>query len=932
LEKQEKLFLLDGMGLVYRAYFAFITNPLINSKGQNTSAIYGFVNFLLKILKDHNPDYIAVALDTAEPTFRHISFPEYKAQREKMPEDLSASLPKLNEVISAFNIPILAKGGFEADDIIATITRDFKQPNLLTYIVTSDKDLMQLVTPSIKIFKPGKFNEDDEIIDEKGVEAKFGVPPHHIIDYLALVGDASDNIPGVAGVGPKTALPLILQFGTVENIYNNIDKIEKKSLQEKLKSNQKIAFLSKELVTAHYNVPLGIILSDLKRKEVNKEKLTSLFQELEFKTLINRVLDKTKPTKVEVQEIPVEIKIESTLSNINSKKHEYFILSKKEEITDLLKQLKKSRKFVFDTETTSVDPRNAQLVGLSFSFSSGTAYYIPVRDTKIEVPLDLAFDNFVQENIKISFPVDEIINLFKPIFEDSTILKIGQNIKYDILVLSNYGIEVNGIDFDTMVAGYIARSDGEHNMDALAKEYLGYQTISFDDLIEGKKDFDIRTLSIDKLGNYSAEDADVTFQLSEVLRNKISAQNMLDLSHKIEFPLIKVLASMENKGIAIDFKFLKILSTKLEKELVIIKSDIFKIAGEEFNINSTQQLATILFDVLKLPPVKKTKSGFSTDAGVLERLRNAHPIIVKLLDYRQFTKLKSTYIDAIPELVDSRTGRVHTSFNQTVASTGRLSSSRPNFQNIPIRTEIGREIRKAFIPENNNMKILSADYSQIELRIMAHISGDEAMLEAFRAKEDIHTTTAAKIFSVKIEEVTKDMRRKAKEVNFGIMYGIREFGLANRLEITNSEAKEVITRYNTRFPKVREYISDTIFFAKQNGYVMTLLKRRRYLPDIRSANAIVRQNAERQAINMPIQGTAADMIKIAMINIFNKFNEHKFKSNMLLQVHDELVFEVLNNELEEVKLIISQEMINALPLKVPIEIEIGVGNNWFEAH
>ncbi|MDA0987066.1 MAG: DNA polymerase I [Bacteroidetes bacterium] len=930
MEKQEKLFLLDGMGLVYRAYFALIKNPLINSKGENTSSIYGFTNFLFKILNTQKPDYISVIFDTAEPTFRHKSFKDYKAHRQKMPEDLSAMLPKLNQVIEAFNIPILSKAGFEADDLIATISRDFQQPNLEIFIVTSDKDLMQLINPSTKIYKPGKFNENDEIIDEKGVELKFGIPPHHITDYLALVGDASDNVPGVQGVGPKTALPLIQKFGTLENIYKNLEKIDKKSLSEKLKDNKEIAFISKDLVTTHFNVPLNIILDDLKIKEKNTPKLLSLFKDLEMKTFYTRLSSEksiSKTTEIEPIIIP-----ETDLSNIHNTKHEYLFITKKDELKKLLTELKNSHRFVFDTETTSANPHNAQLVGISFSTKSSKAFYIPLHQDFEELKFGFEFED-KKENKKSKYlDLEFVLNELKPIFEDHTILKIGQNIKYDSIVLANYGIEIKGIEFDTMVASYVARSDSQHNLDSLAKEYLGYQTITFEELTEEKKNIDLRTIPLEKIGNYSAEDADITFKLYEVLHNKISAQDMLDLCNKVEFPLIKVLISMELKGITIDKKFLNKMSDKLEDELSKIKKEIYKTAGEEFNINSTQQLAAILFDVLKLSPVKKTKSGYSTDVSVLERLKNAHPIITQLLDYRQITKLKSTYIDALPELINPRTGKVHTSFNQTIASTGRLISSEPNLQNIPIRTELGREIRKAIIPSNDRMKIVSADYSQIELRIMAHISEDSGLIEAFMAKEDIHTTTAAKIFNVKNIDVTKDMRRKAKEVNFGIMYGIGAFGLSNRLEITHHEAKEIISTYNKRFPKVRQYIFDTISFAKQHGYVTTLLKRRRYFPDIRSANAFIRQNAERQAINMPIQGTAADMIKIAMINIFNSFKKQKVKSNMLLQVHDELVFEVEINELEKVKNIISDEMINALPLKVPIEVEVGVGDNWFEAH
>jgi len=942
IKNSERLFLLDGMALAYRAYFSFISRPLINSKGENTSAIFGFVNALMKILNDEKPDHIAVVFDTKAPTFRHKMFEPYKATRQKMPEDMVPQIERLKEVVRAFNVPSIELDGYEADDIMGTLARKAERQNIETFLVTGDKDFMQLISPLIKMYKPGKRGDEWEIINEKGVRDKFGVAPEHVIDVLGLTGDKSDNVPGVMGVGDKTAIPLVQQFGSIEKIYENIDKIPQKSLQQKLINHKEKALLSKKLVTIHTQVPIDIDIHQLIAKPHDTEKLSKLFLELEFKYLYRKL----KETKIKADK-PTEFdppKLE--LSDITSNEHTYHLVTTEQEFDALIKKLKKSKLFVFDTETTSTDPLEAELVGLSFALKSREAWYVPVgsRSEQERVPLESRQDSFFERHSEINnpkstisdpveLPLHFVLDRLSPIFINSSIKKIGQNIKYDMLVLASHGIRVDGILFDTMVANYILRPDGTHNLDSLAKEHLGYKTITFDELTGiGKERKDIREIPVEKVAEYSNEDADITFRLYETLMPKLEQQNLLKLCDAIEFPLIPVLTDIELAGVKLDVDFLANLSKELERMLDNLTSEIYAIADEKFNINSTQQLSKILFDKLKLATVRKTKTGFSTDVGVLETLRHEHCIIEKLLDYRQLQKLKNTYVDALPTLINPKTDRVHTSFNQTITATGRLSSSNPNLQNIPIRTEIGSRIRRAFIPRSSDWSIMSADYSQIELRIMAHISGDEGLTQAFKNGEDIHATTAAKVFGVNLSDISKDMRRKAKEVNFGIMYGIGAYGLATRLDIYQSEAKEIITKYFERFPKVNQYIFDTIAKAKHDGYVSTLLGRRRYLPDINSRNQNIRSNAERQAINMPIQGTAADMIKIAMVNIYKRIHNTKFQMQMLLQVHDELVFEVAKSIAQKAKKLIVDEMKNSLPLSVPIDVEVGVGNNWLEAH
>ncbi|MBI5216429.1 MAG: DNA polymerase I [Ignavibacteriae bacterium] len=945
-----RLFLLDGMALAYRAYFSFISRPLTNSKGENTSAIFGFTNTLIKILEEEKPEYIAVVFDTKEPTFRHKEYTPYKATREKMPDDMASQLEQLKEVVQAFNVPSLELPGYEADDIMGTLAKQAEAKGILTYLVTSDKDFMQLISPLVKIFKPGKSGDEWEIVDETGVMQKFGVEPEKVIEVLGLIGDSSDNVPGVPGIGEKTAIPLIREYGTIENLLENVEKISAKGVREKLKNNRELALLSKRLVTIETKVPIEASIKDLKTQPHDNQKLIKLLSGLEFKSLLRKLSN----LSIQVQEDVSFDVAELEQATIETDEHVHHIIKTEKELAQLLSVLSKSKLFVFDTETTSTDALKAELVGMSFSVKAREAYYVPVqlqvKSEKLQVD-NVGFGLFEQsENqSKISpaaggqdnpqsvitegLPADLVLNKLSPIFQNPKIKKVGQNIKYDVLVLASHGVNVEGIEFDTMVANYVLRPDGQHNMDDMATEHLRYKTISYDDLVgTGKDRKELWEIESEKVATYSAEDADITFRLYETLQQKLEKQNLLQLCEEVEFPLVPVLTDMELAGVKLDTQFLSDLSKELERMLENLTRDIYHDAGEKFNINSTQQLGKILFDKLKLPPVKKTKTGYSTDVAVLETLRHQHAIIEKLLEQRQLQKLKSTYVDALPTLINPKTGRVHTSFNQTIAATGRLSSSDPNIQNIPIRTEIGRSIRKAFIPGKPDWLIISADYSQIELRVMAHVSGDEGLKDAFNNHEDIHATTAAKVFGVNLSDVTRDMRRKAKEVNFGIMYGIGAFGLANRLDIAQSEAKEIIAKYFERFPNVRQYIDATIAQARQTGYVSTLLGRRRFFPDINNKNQSIRGNAERQAINMPIQGTAADMIKLAMIRIHKMIIDSGLKIQMLLQVHDELVFESSKNDVEAGKKLIIQGMKEALPLSVPVEVEINAGRNWFEAH
>ena len=901
-KKNERLFLIDGYALAYRAYFALIKRPLINSKGQNTSAIYGFVNVLLRILNTESPDHIAVVLDSKEPTFRHEKYKEYKATREKMPEDLASQLDMLKDVVRAFNIPVLEIPGFEADDIMGTLARVAEKENVETLLVTGDKDFMQLVSDTVKMYKPGKANEGPDIIDSDGVRKKFGVDPERVIDVLALMGDSSDNIPGVPGIGEKTAIPLIQKYGAVEDLLKNVESIDKKGIRNKLSQNSESALLSKELVTIDTNVPVKISFHELNAREWDTEKLTRLLTELEFDSILKQLELKTTN----------ETSSEEESKSISTSQSTYQVVTDKKSFDSMIKLLQKADIISFDTETTSRNPLTSAIVGISFAIEKGTAWFIPLEEHNI--------------------PEEHLMEGLQKLLASNT-LKGGQNIKFDILVLRSIGVIVNEPLFDTMIGAYILRPDGQHNLDALAREHLGYEMVAYSDLVgSGKNQMSIRNVNMEDLVEYACEDADITLQLWHKLKKELQSIKALQLCEEIEFPLINVLSEMEATGVAIDTDFLKNLSKKISKDLLGLRENIYKEAGYEFNINSTQQLSKVLFEKLALPPVKKTKTGYSTDTSVLERLKGAHPVINMLLEYRQLTKLQTTYIDSLPKLINRNTGRVHTSFNQTITQTGRLSSSNPNLQNIPIRTELGRSIRKAFIATSDEHVIMASDYSQIELRIMAHVSGDKGLLDAFNNKEDIHATTAAKVFEVPLDEVTSNLRRKAKEINFGIMYGISPYGLAARLEIPQGEATDIIDRYFKRFPNVHQYINDTTVKARKDGFVTTLMGRRRYLPDIASRNKTVQQNAVRQAINMPIQGTAADMIKLAMVRIHEKILRKKLRSQMIIQVHDELVFDVHKDELDDLKILVEKEMVNALEMKVPIEVETGVGKNWFEAH
>lgn len=898
----KRLFLIDGYALAYRAYFAFIRRPLMNSKGQNTSAIFGFVNTLLRILRTESPDYIAVVFDSREPTFRHKEFKEYKATREKMPEDMLTQLEILRELVSAFNIPLIELPGYEADDIIGTLAHIAENKGIETYLVTGDKDFMQLVSETIKIYKPGKRSDEIEIIDSEAVRKKFGISPEQVVEVFALMGDSSDNIPGVPGIGEKTAIPLIQQYGTLENLLSNVDTIERKAIQQKLRDHKDDALLSKKLVTIDTNVPLDVSIEELTAKEWDKVRLRQILSQLEFKSILEQLNLDSDTGGTEG----------GTAQNIASRRNNYQSVETPELFETMCNEILSAEIISFDTETTSQDPLTTTLVGISFSVRDGEAWFIPFH--------------------KHSISEEDLRRRLRDIFTGKQ-LKGGQNIKFDILALKSIGIDVRQPLFDTMIASYIVRPDRQHNLDSLAREYLGYEKISYTDLVGHKKNqIDIRDVDPNTLMRYACEDADITLQVWKKLRSELENINASKLCTEIEFPLIEVLAAMEHSGVAIDTAFLRELSKHMSYERRALREKIVQEAGVSFNINSTQQLSRVLFEELGLPPVKKTKTGFSTDTSVLERLKGVHPIVELILEYRQLTKLQTTYVDALPKLINQHTGKVHTSFNQTITQTGRLSSSNPNLQNIPIRTELGKSIRKAFIPSSSKHVIMSSDYSQIELRIMAHLSKDEGLLAAFHNKEDIHATTAAKIFDVPFEEVTPLMRRKAKEVNFGIIYGISPYGLAARLEISQSEAAQIIEKYFHRFPKVYEFIRSIKLQARKDGYVSTLMGRRRYLPDIGSRNKTVRQNAERQAINMPIQGTAADMIKLAMVRIHERLRQQHLNSKMIIQVHDELVFDVRKDELDEVRSLVEHEMIHALTLEVPVEVATGVGNNWFEAH
>jgi DNA polymerase-1 len=949
----KKLFLIDAYAIIYRSYYAFIRNPRFNSKGLNTSAIFGFVNTLEDVLKREKPTHIAVAFDPKGKTFRHEAFEQYKAQREATPEDIRLAVPIIKDLIKAYNIPALEVAGYEADDVIGTMAKKAEQAGFEVFMLTPDKDYGQLVSDHIFMYRP-KHTGGFEIMGPTEVKAKYDLDSHEqVIDLLGLMGDASDNIPGCPGVGEKTAVKLLKEFGSIDVLLGRTDEL-KGALKTKIEANKEQIVFSRFLATIKIDVPIEFDEKSLEIESRNEPELRALFDELEFRTMSAKVgtnpfsslppdqslpsigFAKTKkstgqmslfddfetpeklaePAKPVVSQQPAPLDENFTgLRSINDTPHNYILIDNKIKRSNLISKLFIQQSFCFDTETTGLNMFSSDLVGLSFSFVEGEAYYV-------SLPIDKA-------------EAHEVLHEFKAVFENNQIEKIGQNIKFDLLMLAQYGIDLKGKLFDTMIAHYLVQPELRHGMDYLAEIYLKYRTIHFEDLVgsKGKNQADIRTVDIQKLCDYAAEDADVTFRLKQILEKELKSNGLENLFYEIEMPLMRVLAIMERTGVRIDSEALRQSSEILTEEMLKLEKEIHTIAGFEFNVSSPMQVGEILFDRLKLDDkAKKTKTGqYSTSEDILEKIRSKHPIIGKILDYRGLKKLLSTYIDALPQLVSPVTGKVHTSYNQTVAATGRLSSTNPNLQNIPIRDAQGKEIRKAFIPDADSV-FLSADYSQIELRIMAHLSGDANMLEAFNSGHDIHTATAAKIYKIPLDDVTSDMRRKAKTANFGIIYGISVFGLSDRLGIPRAEAKELIDGYFTTYPDVKKYMDTSIQRAKEMGYVETLFGRKRFLPDINSQNSIVRGFAERNAINAPIQGTAADIIKIAMVRIQKRIEDEGLQTKMTMQVHDELNFTVPNFEIDRAKKMVVDEMEDAIKLQVPLIADCGIGSNWLEAH
>ena len=950
----KKLFLIDAYAIIYRSYYAFIRNPRFNSKGLNTSAIFGFVNTLEDVLKREKPTHIAVAFDPKGKTFRHEAFEQYKAQREATPEDIRLAVPIIKNLIKAYNIPALEVPGYEADDVIGTMAKLAEKEGFEVFMLTPDKDYGQLVSDHIFMYRP-KHTGGFEIMGPDEVKAKYELDSHEqVIDLLGLMGDASDNIPGCPGVGEKTAVKLLKEFGSIDFLLSRTEEL-KGALKTKIEENREQIIFSRFLATIKIDVPIAFDEKSLELEPRNEPELKALFDELEFRTMSSKIgtnpftslppdqqaqqsITFSKPkanshgqmslfddnhtedkkgddNQNSTSDIQVPADNFTGLRSINDTPHKYILVDTKVKRSDLISKLFMQQSVCFDTETTGLDMFSSELVGMSFSFIAHEAYYVSLPADKPETM--------------------QILHEFKAIFENEHIEKIGQNIKFDLLMLQQYGINLKGKLFDTMIAHYLVQPELRHGMDYLAEIYLKYRTIHYEDLVgtKGKNQIDIRFVDVDKLCNYAAEDADITFRLKQILEKELKENGLENLFYEIEMPLLKVLAIMEHTGVRIDSEALKQSSEILTEEMFKLEKEIHQMIGFEFNVSSPAQVGEILFDRLKLDDkAKKTKTGqYSTAEDVLEKIRSKHPIIGKVLDYRGLKKLLSTYIDALPLLINPVTGKVHTSYNQTVAATGRLSSTNPNLQNIPIRDAQGKEIRKAFIPDDDCL-FFSADYSQIELRIMAHLSGDKNMMEAFISGHDIHAATAAKIYKVPLEEVTSDMRRKAKTANFGIIYGISTFGLSDRLAIPRAEAKELIDGYFATYPDVKKYMDTSIQRAKEMGYVETLLGRKRFLPDINSQNSIVRGFAERNAINAPIQGTAADIIKIAMVRIQNRLEKENLQTKMTMQVHDELNFTVPTSELEQTRKVVIQEMENAIKLQVPLIADCGVGANWLEAH
>jgi len=935
MNQNSKLFLLDAYALIYRAYYAFIKNPRINSKGFNTSAILGFVNTLEEVLKKENPTHIGVAFDPPGPTFRHEAFEQYKAQREETPEAIRLSVPIIKDIIKAYRIPILEVAGYEADDVIGTLATEAGNQGITTYMMTPDKDYGQLVTDHVFMYRPKYGDKEFEVMGVEQVKAKFDIQsPAQVIDMLGLMGDSSDNIPGCPGVGEKTAQKLIAEFGSIENLLEHTDQL-KGALKTKVETNREMIIFSKFLATIKVDVPIRLDMNSLVREQADEDTLRKIFEELEFRTLMERIFKKESSpaspiagTLFNQENGPVQGNLfeeftpdhtneekKSNLESLNSLSYDYQLIDTEEKRNEIIKKLLTSEILALDTETTGTDPMDAELVGMSFSITENQAFYVPVPAER-------------EEAIKI-------VREFEPVFKNEKSLKVGQNIKYDMLVLQNYGIEVRGKLFDTMVAHYVLQPELRHNMDYLAEIYLHYQTIHIEELIgpKGKGQKNMRDLSPQEVYLYACEDADVTLKLKNILEQELKKNDAEKLFYEIEMPLVPVLVNIESNGVRLDTEALKQSSEHFTTRLQSIEKEIYTLAEGEFNIASPKQVGEILFDKLKIvEKAKKTKTGqYVTSEEVLESLRNKHDIIGKILEYRGLKKLLSTYIDALPQLINPKTGRIHTSFNQTVTATGRLSSSNPNLQNIPIRDEDGKEIRKAFIPDDG-CSFFSADYSQIELRIMAHLSEDKNMIDAFLSGYDIHAATAAKIYKVDIKEVTADMRRKAKTANFGIIYGISVFGLAERMNVDRKEAKELIDGYFETYPQVKSYMDKSIQVAREHGYVETIFHRKRFLPDINSRNTVVRGYAERNAINAPIQGSAADIIKVAMARIYERFKAEGLKAKMILQVHDELNFSVPAKEKEIVEQVVIEEMEKAYRMHVPLKADCGWGTNWLEAH
>ncbi len=884
-----RLFIIDGNSYIYRAFFAI--RGLATSSGLPTNAVFGFSNMLLKVIKEKSPDMLAIAFDPKGPTRRHGEFKEYKAHRPPMPRDLVPQISYIHKLVDAFRIPVFMKEGQEADDVIATLARRAVTDGMEVTIVTGDKDILQLVGPDIKVYDTLR----EKVYEPKDVKERFGVPPEKMVEIMGLMGDSTDNIPGVPGIGEKTAQALVKQYGTIENLLEHVNEIAKPKLKQSLIEFAHLARLSRELARLHEDVPLVIDYSGLKMKEPDNIALLKLFRELEFTALLKYVTQEPE------------------------KGADYKTVLTEEDFQALLVAISSAAEVSIDTETTSLNPLTAELVGISFSVQPHQAYYLPLGHTYSAAPKQIA--------------LDLALTALKPILENPSIKKVGQNLKYDLLVLGQYEIAVHGAAFDTMIASYILNpSKPSHGLEAIALEYLNYKVTAYTDVTgSGKKQIGFHEVDIETAARYSGEDADIALRLKQTLQPKLKEQDLIKLFHEIEMPLMEVLVAMERTGVKVDADFLGTMSKKIEKESAKIEKKIYELAGEEFNINSPKQLADILFMKLKLSPTRRTKTGFSTNVDVLEELAQVHPLPAEILAYRTLAKLKSTYIDALPSMINPKTGRLHTSFNQAVTATGRLSSSDPNLQNIPIRTDVGREIRRAFIAERG-ASLLAADYSQIELRILAHMSNDPALIRTFIEDQDVHTRTASEIFGLSPEEITAEMRRKAKAVNFGIIYGISAFGLARNIGVSNAEARRYIDSYFARYPKVRDFLDRTIEEAKTKGSVTTLFGRRRFIPELTSSTASVRNFGERTAVNTPIQGTAADIIKLAMIHIHESLADHGLGSKMILQVHDELVFEVPDREIEVMKNLVKEKMEGVLRLSVPVRVDMSVGKNWDEAH